>query len=69
MNVAFLEGKLIVGAFYIYNGLNHFIKLSQMTDYAKFKGVSVPKLVLLESALMFLAIPKPRSLSLGERGK
>ena len=54
MNIAFLLGRLIVGAYYIYNGLNHFIKLGQMTDYAKFKGVPMPQVAVIGAGVLLL---------------
>jgi putative oxidoreductase len=54
MNFAFLLGRLVVGAYYIYNGLNHFIKLSQMTEYAKSKGVPSPQLAVMGAGVLLL---------------
>lgn len=61
MKIAVLIGRIIVGIFYLYNGLNHFIKFSDMTGYAKFKGVplagvgvAVSGLLLIVAALTFL---------------
>ena len=52
MNIAFFIGRLIVGAYYIYNGLNHFVKLGQLTEYAKFKGVPMPQLAVIITILL-----------------
>lgn len=54
MNFAFLVGRLIVGAYYIYNGLHHFIKLGQLTEYAKFKGVPLPQVAVIGVAVLLL---------------
>jgi putative oxidoreductase len=54
MNASFILGRLIVGAYYIYNGLNHFINLGPMTDYAKFKGVPMPQLAVIGSGVLLL---------------
>ncbi|MFZ2054667.1 MAG: DoxX family protein [Candidatus Aminicenantales bacterium] len=54
MNVAFLMGRLIVGAYYIYNGLHHFIKLGQLTEYAKFKGVPLPQVAVIGAGILLL---------------
>jgi uncharacterized membrane protein YphA (DoxX/SURF4 family) len=54
MNIAFFVGRLIVGVYYIYNGLNHFIKLGQLTEYAKFKGVPIPQLAVLGAGVLLL---------------
>ena len=55
MNIAFFIGRLIVGAYYIYNGLNHFVKLGQLTEYAKFKGVPMPQLAVIGAGVLLLA--------------
>ena len=52
--MAFLLGRLIVGAYYIHNGLNHFIKLGQLTEYAKFKGVPSPQLAVIGTGVLLL---------------
>jgi len=54
MSVFFLAGRLIVGAFYIYNGVNHFLKLSPLAAYAKSKGVAPPELAVAGSGLLLL---------------
>ncbi len=54
MNIAFFVGRLIVGAYYIYNGLNHFIKLGQLTEYAKFKGVPMPQIAVMGAGVLLL---------------
>jgi uncharacterized membrane protein YphA (DoxX/SURF4 family) len=54
MTAAFLFGRLIVGAFYIYNGLNHFLKFSQLAAYAKSKEVPVPEIAVGGSGLLLL---------------
>ena len=35
----FLLGRLIFGGFFLFNGLNHFLSYSMMTQYAAAKGV------------------------------
>jgi len=54
MNFAFLVGRMIVGAYYIYNGLHHFIKLGQLTEYAKFKGVPLPQVAVTGAGVLLL---------------
>lgn len=54
MNTPFLLGRLIVGAYYIYNGLNHFISLRPMTDYAKVKGVPMPQVAVIGAGFLLL---------------
>jgi putative oxidoreductase len=56
MKLFYLIGRLIVGAYYIYNGVQHFIKLSGMAQYAKLKGVPLPEIAIpLAGALLVVA--------------
>jgi putative oxidoreductase len=52
MNIAFFIGRLIVGAFYLYNAAHHFVKLGELTGYAKFKGVPLPELAVIGAGLL-----------------
>jgi uncharacterized membrane protein YphA (DoxX/SURF4 family) len=54
MNIAILVGRIIVGIFYLYNGVNHFIKFGAMTEYAKFKGVPLAEVAVVVSGLFLL---------------
>jgi len=54
MSLVFLIGRLIVGAYYLYNGINHFLRLSQLAAYAKSKGVSAPEIAVAGSGLLLL---------------
>ncbi len=54
MNIAILVGRIIVGIFYLYNGINHFIKFGPMTEYAKFKGVPLAEVGVVVSGLLLL---------------
>jgi putative oxidoreductase len=54
MKIAFLAGRIIVGIFYLYNGVNHFIKYSALTEYAKFKGVPLAEVGVAVSGLLLL---------------
>ncbi len=55
MNIAILVGRIIVGIFYLYNGINHFIKFGAMTEYAKFKGIPLAEVAVVVSGLLLLA--------------
>ena len=55
MNIAILVGRIIVGIFYLYNGINHFIKFGAMTEYAKFKGIPLAEVAIAVSGLLLLA--------------
>lgn len=54
MNIAFLAGRIIVGIFYLYNGLNHFIDFKDMVEFAKFKGVPLAEVGVVVSGLLLL---------------
>ncbi len=54
MEIAFLIGRIIVGIYYIFSGLNHFIKLEMMSGYTASKGVPLPKLATMGSGLLLI---------------
>lgn len=54
MNIAILVGRIIVGIFYLYNGINHFIKFGAMTEYAEFKGVPLAEVGVAVSGLFLI---------------
>ena len=54
MHALFLIGRTVVGLFYIYNGLNHFLKINPMAEYAKFKGVPLPEVAVAISGILLL---------------
>ena len=54
MNIAILLGRIIVGIFYLYNGINHFIKFGAMIEYAKFKGVPLAEVGVAVSGLFLI---------------
>ena len=39
MRALFLLGRAIFGGFFVYNGVNHFMQRTSMSQYAKAKGV------------------------------
>ncbi|MBI1930302.1 DoxX family membrane protein [Candidatus Poribacteria bacterium] len=54
MEILFLIGRIMFGGFFLFNGLNHFIKLGMMSEYAKMKGVPAPSLAVSGSGLLLL---------------
>ena len=52
--VAFLVGRIIVAAFFITNGINHFAKLNMMAGYAKSKGMPSPSLAVGGTGVLLL---------------
>ncbi len=51
----FLLGRIIFGAYFIYNGINHFKDEKAMTGYAKSKGVPSPRVAVLLGGAMLIA--------------
>lgn len=54
MEVLFLIGRIIVGVYYIYSGLNHFMNLNMLSGYAQSKGVPAPKLAVVVTGILLL---------------
>ncbi len=50
-----LVGRIIVGAYYLFNALNHLVFApGQLTEYAASKGVPAPLLAVIVSGLLLL---------------
>lgn len=54
MDIAFLIGRLIVGAFYLYNAWHHFSQSTAMSGFAASKGVPSAKLAVLGGGVLLL---------------
>ncbi len=54
MEIVFLIGRIILGAYYIFNGMNHFMRLQMMKGYAASKGVPIPGLAVPFTGLMLI---------------
>lgn len=54
MKTLHLIGRIIVGVYYVYSGLNHFIMLSNMAAYAGSKGVPLPTLAVIVAGLLLI---------------
>lgn len=54
MDTFFLLGRIIVGGFFMYNGINHFVRLGMMTQYTKMKGVPMASLAVAISGLFII---------------
>jgi len=52
--MGFYAGKLIVGFFYLYNGVNHFANLKDVAVYAASKGIPFPEIAVAGSGLLLL---------------
>ena len=55
MKGLFLAGRLILGGFFLYNGINHFKQKEGMAQYAGAKNVPNPELAVLASGAMLAA--------------
>jgi uncharacterized membrane protein YphA (DoxX/SURF4 family) len=54
MEIAFLIGRIILGVYYLFNAVNHFMQLNMMSGYAGSKGVPAPKVAVAGSGLVLL---------------
>lgn len=54
MSVLFLVGRILLGGYFLYNGINHFLNLGGMAQYAGMKGVPAPELAVLGTGLLLL---------------
>jgi uncharacterized membrane protein YphA (DoxX/SURF4 family) len=54
MKVPFLIGRLVFGGFFLYNGINHFLKRRQLAQYAGFKNVPQPEAAVMVSGAALL---------------
>lgn len=54
MEWAFLVGRIIVGAFWLFNAFNHFTQTKMMVPYAKSKGVPLAELAVPGTGLLLL---------------
>jgi putative oxidoreductase len=55
MKALFLAGRIAFGGYFVYNGINHFVKLRSMAQYAGSKKVPQPETaVALSGALLLL---------------
>ncbi len=54
MRTVHLIGRLILGGFFIYNGIHHFKKTKEMAGYAASKGVPQPEIAIQATGAMML---------------
>ncbi len=54
MRTIHLVGRILLGGFFIYNGINHFKKTKDMAGYAAAKGVPQPELAIQVTGGMML---------------
>lgn len=54
MEVLFIIGRILLGGFFIYNAVGHFMRVNMMSGYAKSKGVPAAKFSVIFTGLMLL---------------
>ena len=54
MNTILVIGRVILGGFFIYSGINHFVRFGMMTQYARTQGVPFPAIAQGMTGLMLL---------------
>jgi uncharacterized membrane protein YphA (DoxX/SURF4 family) len=54
MEIANLIGRIIVGIYFIFNGISHFMQLDMMAVYAQSHGVPAAKLAVILTGLLLL---------------
>lgn len=53
-NFAAFVGRLVVGGFYLYYGINNLVDFAGMSGYAAFKGVPLPGLAVIVGAILLI---------------
>lgn len=52
--IASFLGRLILGGFYLYYGINNIVDFTGMSGYAAFKGVPMPGLAVIVGAILLI---------------
>lgn len=55
MDILSLIGRILLGGFFIMNGLNHFKSTEMLTGYAASKGVPSPKITVYATGVLIIA--------------
>ena len=55
MKALFLAGRVILGGFFVYNGINHFKSKQAMAGYSAAKGLPQPELAVTSSGALMIA--------------
>lgn len=53
-NIAFVIGRILIGAFFLIAAFNHFVRISMMAGYAKMKGTPTPRLAVGGGGVLLL---------------
>ncbi|MEF8880267.1 MAG: DoxX family protein [Candidatus Nanohaloarchaea archaeon] len=51
---AFLTGKILLGGYFAFSGLNHFMNSKQMSGWVESKGIPQPKMMVYLSGLILV---------------
>jgi len=54
MNIILLIGRILLGGYFFIEGANHFLKLNDLTNYTKSKGIPLPQASVIVSGLLLL---------------
>jgi uncharacterized membrane protein YphA (DoxX/SURF4 family) len=54
MDTLFLIGRIIFAGYFLNSGINHFMRLGMMSDYAKMKGVPLPSVSVALTGLILI---------------
>ena len=54
MKVLHLIGRILFGLLFVFNGLNHFMQLDALTQYAASQGVPMPQVAVIVTGAMIL---------------
>jgi putative oxidoreductase len=54
MNIAFLIGRIVFGAYWLMASFNHFKNLNYMSEYARARGTPSPKLAVAGTGVILL---------------
>ena len=52
--IASFVGRIVLGGFYLYYGINNFVDFAGMSGYAAFKGVPMPGLAVIIGAILLI---------------
>jgi putative oxidoreductase len=54
MDTLFLLGRIILAGYFLFSGINHFIRMGMMSDYSKMKGVPLPSVAVAFTGLILI---------------
>ena len=54
MKTSFLIGRIVVGAYFLYNGIHHFTSRAMMAGFAASKGVPYPEIAVPAAGVLLL---------------